>query len=110
MTATNVNAGGTLKNATLTTTSGDINVGSVSATDTAHLDSAGKIEEQGSDVGADVIAKNINLDAVTGIGTLGTLETQTLASTISADTTNGDINLANNALADTTATSLTTGT
>ena len=112
LTATAVTAGGTGRNITLTTTtSGDVFVGLVDATgDTVTVTAVGAIEESGADAGADIVAATIVLNAGTGIGAAGTLEITGTASTLSANTTNGNIDIDSLAVAAMTATSLTTGT
>ncbi|MBI1953916.1 MAG: filamentous hemagglutinin N-terminal domain-containing protein [Candidatus Omnitrophica bacterium] len=108
MTAGLVNAEG--GDATLVTESGDLLVGDVSAENTITLTSAGAIEEDGEDDDPDLTAETIDLNAEEGIGSQDTLELATTGSTISADTTEGDIDLSNEAEdgSDVTLTSLTT--
>jgi len=108
--ATLVTATGTGRNVTLTTTtSGDIFVGNVTAAaDTITVNSAGAVEESGSDFAVDLTASRLNIDAVMGIGAFAPIETA--ASSISADTVSGNIDLDNALATAVTATSLTTGT
>ncbi|MHC4889111.1 MAG: beta strand repeat-containing protein, partial [Planctomycetota bacterium] len=107
MTATDVQAGGSGE-VELTTVSGDVLVDDVKALgNTIMIDSAGWIEEK-TDVGDDLTADILNLDAETGIGASNALETS--ATTISADTTDGDIDIDNTHASNVTASSLTTGT
>ena len=78
LTATSVTAGGADGDVILTTTvGGDVLVGSVTgsgATGSVTVSSAAAIEESGADAGADVTGITIDLNAVTGIGALATLE------------------------------------
>jgi len=110
LTAEKVTTGGTNKNVTLKTiTSGDISIGSVIAEgDTITVTSAGAVEESGDDPQADLTAAVLDIDAVSGIGEAEPIETS--AAGISADTTDGDIDLDNTLAAAVTVTSLTTGT
>lgn len=73
---TTVTAAGTSRNINLsTTTSGDVNVGSVTASsDDITVTSAGAIEESGADAGADLTSATMSLSAAAGIGASGTLE------------------------------------
>ncbi len=106
--AVTVTANGTARDVGLTTTvSGSVLVGSVTATRQVTITAAAAINEYGSDAAADVTAPTIDLNAVTGIGNLATLETSGLF--VSADTTNGKIDLLNLATAPVTVSSLTTG-
>ena len=92
MNAATVTAGGTNKTVTLiTTTSGDVNVGNVTATsDMVTINSAGAIEELGSDGTADITSTNLNLTAATGIGALGRIEVR-VVNAAQIVTTMGDI-------------------
>ena len=111
LTATLVTTGGAEDINLLTTNTGDILVGNVTTvfgvggTITANAD--GAIEESGADGTADLTAKTLDLDAVTGIGQPDTIETA--ATNITADTTNGNIDLDNTLATDVSANSLTTG-
>ncbi len=107
LTATSVVAGGTGDVSLTTTTTGDILVETVTAGgNTVTANSIGSINGVS---GANITtADTIDLDAVTGIG--DTTALNTAATTISADTTDGNMDI-NNALATAvTAASLTTGT
>ncbi len=113
LTAVTVTAGGSGKNVTLTTiTSGNVLVDNVTADgDQITITSAGSIEEVlPGDAAVDLTAAVLNLNAVSGIGTNAAAPIETAATTITANTTNGNIGLANANAAATTATSLTTGT
>ncbi len=118
-----VNAGGTITaldvdttdsgnngDITLTAAAGNVELGDVNAgTGTASITSvAGAVEESGTDADADVMAAVIDLNASTGIGAAGTLEVTGTA--VTADTTNGNIDIDSLADAAVTVTSLTSGT
>ncbi|OGR03419.1 MAG: hypothetical protein A2520_09260 [Deltaproteobacteria bacterium RIFOXYD12_FULL_53_23] len=110
MTASLVTAGGTHRNVTLVTTAGDINMGSVTAAgDTVIITAAGAIQSITPNGVADIIAAAIDLNAATGIGSVGGALDVT-GTTISADTTNGAIDIDSLATGTVTATSLTTTT
>ncbi len=106
-----VTAGGAGNDITLTTTgSGNVLVDAATAIDDViAITSAGSIEELAGDGDADLTAATLDLDAVTGIGAVAALEIAASAG-LSADTTNGEIDLANSSTAAVTASSLTTGT
>ncbi|MBI3921043.1 MAG: S-layer family protein, partial [Armatimonadetes bacterium] len=70
---------------------------------------AGAIEETVNDAAIDLAGAVIDLNASTGIGTTVSAPIEISGQTISADTTNGNVNLANTSGAAATATSLTTG-
>jgi len=109
LTAQTVTAGGDGQNVTLTTTaSGNVFVGNITAADDLiTVNSVEAIEEDGDDPDADLTAGSLDLNAGTGIGAAAPIETA--ATSISADTTNGNIDLDNVNADPTTATSLTTG-
>ncbi len=71
LSVTNATAGGGNNVSLSTLTSGDILVNQVSSTGTITLNSAGSIQELGSDTTADISAPTMSLSAVTGIGTAG---------------------------------------
>ncbi|HRK61876.1 MAG TPA: hypothetical protein PLY88_04930 [Candidatus Omnitrophota bacterium] len=106
--ATTVTAGGTSRNVTLsTTTSGNVNVGNVTAAgDNIVINSAGAIEELGSDNAADLRSNTMDLQSVSGIGTLGTLEINATTLTNASVSAAGSIDLldVNNGLTVTNAT------
>lgn len=109
--ATTVAAGGAGQNASLTTTtSGDVSIGSVTALDDdITVTSAGAINEDASDdAGADIVGSTIDLNASTGIGSAVALELT--GASISADTTNGNVNFNSVATGAVLTSSLTTGT
>jgi filamentous hemagglutinin family protein len=90
-----------------TTTSGDVQVGNVTAVgDTVTINSAGAIEELGADAGADITADTLSLTAATGIGAAGTLEINATTLSLATVTGIGAIDLSDTAggLAVTTAT------
>jgi filamentous hemagglutinin family protein len=94
------------------TSDGDLMVGHIHAgTATAKaviINADGSIDDTSTDTNTDIIAGTVDLDAATSIGATRALETS--ASSISADTTNGNIDIDNSHVSDVTATSLTTGT
>jgi Ca2+-binding EF-hand superfamily protein len=92
----------------LKSTVGDIWVGQVSAGShgDVSLEAAGAVEENGSDTGIDITARELDIHAGWGIGQSGTIETA--ASVITADTTDGGIDLENTLASAVTAASLTT--
>ncbi|MCP4263517.1 MAG: filamentous hemagglutinin N-terminal domain-containing protein [Planctomycetes bacterium] len=91
-----------------TTTSGDVLVDSVTAAgNTITIDSVGAIEEYDKEPESDLIADELDLDAVTGIYGQSPIETE--ATLIAADTTDGDIDIDNTNASDVVVTSLTTG-
>ncbi|HCM43055.1 MAG TPA: hypothetical protein DIS66_07080, partial [Candidatus Omnitrophica bacterium] len=100
-------------NVTLTTTtSGNVNAGDVQARgDNMTVVSAGLIEELGSDNVADLRSNTMNLQAVSGIGTLGTLEINATTLTNASVSAAGSINLldVNNGLVVTNATTFDGG-
>ncbi|APZ94085.1 beta strand repeat-containing protein [Fuerstiella marisgermanici] len=83
----------------------DILVESVNG-DNVVLTSAGRIDDAAADITNDITANTIDLNAADGIGE--TAELELAATSISADTTAGDIDLDNQSAAATTVTSLTT--
>ena len=99
MDVTNVEAKGTSRNVSLTTTTGDVNVNSVTATGTSAtadkitINSAGGIFEIGADAAADLSANIIDVTAVSGIGTTANpIEMNFTASTLTASNNGaGDI-------------------
>lgn len=102
---TAVNAGGVGRNMSLSSTGGNVllNAAVSAAGDQATVTAGAAINGGGL-----VTAATVDLNAVTGIGNATALNLA--ATTISADTTNGNIDLNNAIAAATTATSLTTGT
>ncbi len=88
-------------NANLTLVSnalGNVRVGNVQAVGNQVLiKAAGTIEELGNDVGADITSSSINLDAATGIGMAGTLETDTVTAILLNVSGVGDIFLTDTA-------------
>jgi hypothetical protein len=95
-----------------TATSGDITLGSLTAADdNITINSAGAIDDAAADAIADLIAGELDLDAVDGIGTTAAIET--VAATIDADTTGNaghiDIDKASGSATELTSVS-TTGT
>ncbi len=111
-TVSSIVAGGTARNVSITASgaSGGIYVNSINASgDTITLNASTSIEESGSDSGADLTAGTLDLNTVSGIGTLGALETS--ATSIAADSTGaGNIDIDNDAASTVTVTSITTGT
>src|SRR5204862_240666 len=101
---TNVNAGGAGSDVTLTTTTAGnvILTGTTTAADQVTVNSVGSVNGAGL-----VTALVEDLNAVTGIG--NTTPLNLAATTITADTTNGNIDANNNNAAGTTVSSLTTG-
>tara|TARA_R110002072_G_scaffold145459_1_gene291873 strand:+ start:236 stop:20809 length:20574 start_codon:yes stop_codon:yes gene_type:complete len=113
LTAVSVTATGAGNDVDISSTTGDILVGVVTAPDTITLTTIdGGIEELSggeADADADLVATTLNLDATVGIGDDATIEIT--ATSIAADTANNNIDLLNqNPGAAVTATSLTTGT
>ena len=113
LSAVSVTATGAGNDVDISSTTGDIVVGVVTAPDTITLTAAdGGIEELAGgeeDADSDLVATTLNLDATVGIGDDATIETT--ATSIAADTTNNNIDLLNqNPGAAVTTTSLTTGT
>src|SRR5687768_7883090 len=102
---TSVNAGGAGSDVTLTTTTGGnvVLTGTTTAVDQVQVNSAGAINGAGL-----VTAGTVDLNAATGIGNTAALELA--ASTISADTTSGNIDIDNALGTAVTVSSLTTGT
>ncbi len=101
--------GGNVDLTTLAGGGGDIFVDDVRAVgNTITIDSDGFIRELDDDPEADLTANELDLDAETGIYGLSPIETK--ATLIAADTTDDAIDISNENAADTTATSLTTGT
>ena len=110
LTASTVTAGGANGITLTTTTSGDVNVGAVTAAgDLVTVTAAGAIQSVTPNGVADIVAATIDLNAVTGIGSVGGALDVT-GTTISADTTNGNIDIDSLATGAVTVTSLTTGT
>jgi len=105
-----VTAGGSVKDVVLTTmSSGDVKVNSVAASDDRiTISSAGAIEENGTDAGADLTASVLDLNAATGIGSCGVIETA--AAMIEAHSTDGHIDIGNASSLEVMVTTLTTGT
>jgi len=114
LTATTVTAGGTDGNVVLTTTtSGDVLVDTVTgsgATGSVIINSVGAIQNADNDVGADILATTIDLNAVTGIGTGANLALDVTGTTISADTTDGNVDIDSLATGAVAVSSLSTGT
>ncbi len=93
-------------------TSADILLGDVDADitdDTVSITSSGSINDAASDTTADITADVVDLNAVEGIGNTRAIELAS-AKTITADTTNGNIDIDNVANEATTVTTMTTGT
>ena len=113
LSAISVTATGAGNDVDISSTTGDILVGVVTAPDTITLTAAdGGVEELAggeADADSDLVATTLDLDATVGIGDGATLEVTTTS--IAADTTNNNIDLLNqNPGVAVTATSLTTGT
>ncbi|MFV0445505.1 MAG: beta strand repeat-containing protein, partial [Planctomycetaceae bacterium] len=107
-TATSVTAGGAGNVQLTTTTSGNVLLGNVTAADnTVTVTSAGAINDASVDTLTDITAATIDLNAEAGIGNSAALELS--GSSISADTTSGNVDLSNAATAAVTVSSLTTG-
>lgn len=90
---------------------GDLSINSIAAGGGGNvtIDATGAIEDDGTNDGtAEIIAATIDLNASTGIGAGGSFDIT--GTSISADTTNGAIDLDSLATTSVTATSLTTGT
>ncbi|MBD3646550.1 MAG: hypothetical protein HUJ31_03645, partial [Pseudomonadales bacterium] len=105
-----VSSGGVNNISLITTNAGSVTVDDVNAgTNSVFVSAAGGIDESTStDTASDIIATNIDLDAATGIGASRVF--QLAGSNISADTTDGDIDLDNKTTAATTVSSLTSAT
>ena len=105
-------------NATTTTDSGnitidditlDLPIGAITAgTGTVSLTSAGTINDATTDTTADITADTVDLNAVTGIGAAEELELASVV-TLTADTTNGNIDIDHVADVGVTITTMTTG-
>ncbi|MFC1644270.1 beta strand repeat-containing protein, partial [Candidatus Omnitrophota bacterium] len=93
MTATDVVAGGTSRDVTLNTTSGDVLVGSLTAEgDQVTIDSAGRILDNLGTGDINITAGTADLTAATGIGIIGGENLKTDVSTLNAHVTPaGDI-------------------
>ncbi len=93
VTLVDANTAGANGSVTLTTlTSGNVNLGSVTADTGATVTSAGAILESGSDGAPDIGSPTLSLTAPGGIGNAGTLETE--ADVLTASSTGGNIDLA----------------
>jgi|GEM_PF-943247 len=87
----------------------DVNVNSVAADgNLVTVTAAGAINESGADGTADIVAATIDLNAATGIGSAAQLEIT--GTTLTIDSTTGNIDVENQATAESTVTSLKTGT
>ncbi len=93
--ATTVTAVGTGRNVTLsTTTSGNVNVGNVTAAgDNIAITSVGNIEELGADGGADLTSATMNLTSATGVGNANQIEIDATTLTNASVSGTGAINL-----------------
>lgn len=92
-----------------TTTSGDVTIGMLTAIDDdVTISSVGDIDDNGDDVaGDDIDADTVSLTAATGIGATSNLEIENVT-TLSADTTTGNIDIDNASDAAVTVTTMTT--
>ncbi|MGZ0167411.1 MAG: beta strand repeat-containing protein, partial [Planctomycetales bacterium] len=113
LSAVSVSAAGAGNDVDISSTTGDILVGVITAPDTITLTAVdGGIEELAGgeeDTDSDFVAITLDLDATAGIGDDATIEIT--ATSIAVDSTNNNIDLLNqNSGAGVTATSLTTGT